>query len=99
MTVGDRGARSHKDQVVQRQRLRVRTIAVSFAAAVTSAHRDLETTPGERDALIEVWRAWSLDTLGRYRAELAALDPDGSDPEVQGAIAQLDEAAETVRRR
>lgn len=65
-----------RQQLLHRQRMRIRTIAVSFAAAVSSAHRDLDVGTAERDALIETWRAWSLDVLERYRQEIEELhDP------------------------
>lgn len=61
-------------RLLRRQVMRIRTIVVSFTAAVSSAHRDLDCGPAERHALIETWRAWSLEVLERYRAEVDQLD-------------------------
>jgi hypothetical protein len=58
---------------LHRHRLRVRTVAVSFAAAVRSVHRHPDVGPSERDALIETWRAWSIDTLDEYARAAAPL--------------------------
>ena len=44
-------------QALRRRLLAVRTVAVSFTAAVRSARRDLDVVAAERDALIETWRA------------------------------------------
>ncbi len=54
------------EAAVRRHRLRIRTVVVSFTAAVRSAHRDLEVKAAERDALIELWRAWAISALDGY---------------------------------
>ncbi|MBA4169179.1 MAG: hypothetical protein H0X68_02110 [Chloroflexi bacterium] len=54
------------EAAVRRHRLRIRTVVVSFTAAVRSAHRDLEVGAAERDALIELWRAWAISMLDDY---------------------------------
>lgn len=82
----------------QRQRLRIRTIAVSFRAAVSSAHRDLEVGPAERDALIEAWRAWSLDVLATYADEVERMTREGADHESVDLQAELASALVAVRR-
>ena len=56
-------------QALRHRLLAVRTVAVSFAAAVRSARRDLDVVPAERDALIERWRAWTIGALDRYAGE------------------------------
>ena len=63
-----------RQRLIHRQRMRIRTIVVSLGAAVSSARRDLQVGPAERDALIESWRAWSLEVLERYGRELDELD-------------------------
>lgn len=80
--------------------LAVRTVAVSFAAAVRSARRDLDVVAGERDALIETWRAWTIGALDRYADEFdkAAGDEDGDDIEVKRLLTEeLERAYRTVR--
>lgn len=80
-----------RQRLLHRQRMRIRTVAVSFAAAVSSAHRDLDVGAAERDALIETWRAWSLEVLARYRSEIEDL-ADGADPAAADELAGLREA-------
>ena len=75
-------------RLLHRQRMRIRTVAVSFAAAVSSAHRDLEVGAAERDALIETWRAWSLEVLERYRSEIEEL-ADADDPAAADELTDL----------
>jgi hypothetical protein len=77
--LGDRDTVTNGQRLLHRQRLRIRTIAVSFAAAVASAQHDLDVGAAERDALVEVWRAWSLETLGRYGGELDELEAERPD--------------------
>lgn len=87
-----------RQRLVHRQRMRIRTIAVSFAAAASSAHRDLDVGAGERDALIETWRAWSLEVLERYRSEIEDL-ADADDPAATDELAGLrSAAAEAIAR-
>lgn len=87
-----------RQRLLHRQRMRIRTVAVSFAAAVSSAHRDLDVGAAERDALIETWRAWSLEVLARYRSEIEDL-ADGADPAAADELAGLREAVgEAIER-
>lgn len=89
-------------RLLHRQRMRIRTIVVSFGAAVSSARRDLVVGPAERDALIETWRAWSLEVLARYRRETdelrgaagqdAAAELDAVESELTRAIQRVREA-------
>jgi hypothetical protein len=89
------------DQLVHRQRMRIRTVAVSFGAAIHSARHDLEVGGAERDALIETWRAWSLGVLDEYRADFearrAAATDDATRAAFDGLLADLADARETVR--
>ena len=71
--MGDLRPSTEPEILLHRHRMRIRTVAVSFAAAVSSAHRDLAVGGAERDALIETWRAWSIRVLTGYGDELAAL--------------------------
>jgi len=90
-----------RQRLLHRQRMRIRTIAVSFAAAVSSAHRDLDVGAAERDALIETWRAWSLEVLERYRREIEELHDtgdQGSSDEVDDLRSTVGEAIERVRQ-
>lgn len=73
MAAGERAAPDRIDAALHRQLLRIRTVAVSYAAAVSSAHRDMDVPADERDRLIESWRSWSLDAIGSYAGELEAL--------------------------
>ena len=98
--MGDRTAPIDSQRLVHRHRMRIRTIAVSFAAAVSSAHRDLVVGPAERDALIETWRIWSLEVLERYDREIQALRdaPDApSEEELADLRSRLDDAIVAVR--
>jgi len=70
-------------RALRRHRLRIRTVAVSFGAAVRSARRDLEVSAGERDALIEAWRAWTLAALDRYAQDAQRLT-ESADAEEEG---------------
>lgn len=91
---------TERQRLIQRQRMRIRTIDVSFAAAVSSAHRDMGVRPAERDALIETWRAWSLEVLERYGREIDELrhaaDPATAE-ELASLRSALDDATERVR--
>jgi hypothetical protein len=69
----EKSAATQADAALRRHRLRVRTVAVSFAAAVRSAHRDLEVGDVGRDALIETWRAWAISALDGYARDVASL--------------------------
>ncbi len=61
------------EAAVRRHRLRIRTVVISFTAAVRSAHRDLEFRAAERDALIEMWRAWAIRALDGYVSDAEPL--------------------------
>lgn len=100
MTQGERETAVDRDRLLRRHRLRMRTVAVSFRAAVTSAEDHYEGPGAERDALVEVWRAWSLDQLERYRSELEDIardQPELAEP-VAELLGELTEAQDTVRR-
>jgi hypothetical protein len=71
--MGERITPIERQRLIHRQRMRIRTIVVSFGAAVSSARRDLAVGPAERDALIETWRAWSLEVLERYGHDIEEL--------------------------
>lgn len=98
--MGERTTPIQRGQLIRRQHMRIRTIAVSFEAAVTSARHDMDVGPAERDALIETWRAWSLNVLERYAGDLRELsdtDDPASAEELTGVRVALDEAIERVR--
>jgi hypothetical protein len=98
--MGERMTHTERARLVRRHHMRIRTIAVSFAAAVTSARQDMDVGAAERDALIETWRAWSLDVLHGYARELGD-PPSGSEAtadDLSGVRAALDEAIERVRK-
>lgn len=80
--MGERMTPTQRAQLIRRQHLRIRTIAVSFSAAVTSARQDMDVSAAERDALIETWRAWALGILQEYAAELRAGDAADAAAEV-----------------
>jgi hypothetical protein len=98
--MGESATPTERERLVQRQRMRIRTIVVSFGAAISSAHRDLEVSPAERDALIETWRAWSLAVLERYGREIEELH-DAADPatadELIGLRSTIGDAIRRVR--
>lgn len=99
MAQGERDTALDEHRLVHRQRLRVRTVAVSFAAAVSSATEEFAGSAGERDALVEVWRAWSIEQLERYRLdidELARQRPELA-TEIAELLRSLDDAVAAVR--
>jgi hypothetical protein len=100
MTQGERDTAVGAARLVQRQHLRIRTVAVSFAAAVSSARRDLDLGHAERDALVEVWRTWSLEQLHGYTADVDALDRDRPElaDDVRRLRSELTDAIDAVRR-
>jgi hypothetical protein len=81
--------------------LAARTVAVSFRAAMESAERHLNVSPDERVETKARWRAWALETLEGYAADLEKLaaDPntDGSSDGVQRYRDELERAFEMVR--
>lgn len=83
--------------------LAARTVAVSFRAAMESAARHLNVPDAERAEIKGRWRAWALETLEGYAAELEALtarDPggmDGNAEALQRYRAELDHAFDMVR--
>ena len=98
--MGERRASTERELLVHRHRMRVRTVAVSFAAAVSSAHRDLAVGGAERDALIETWRAWSIRVLTGYGQEIAAIRAargDGAHEDLAALESELADAIDTVR--
>jgi len=85
---------------LHRHQLRVRTVAISFAAAVRSTQRHPDVGPPERDALIERWRAWSLDALDEYTRAATPLirgDGDGDSQERAALEDELERAYRMVR--
>ena len=91
---------TERERLVQRQRMRIRTIVVSFSAAVSSAHADLDVGPAERDALIETWRAWSVEVLERYGREIEELRQEADRAtveELDGLRSMVLDAIERVR--
>lgn len=98
--MGERRASTERELLIHRHRMRIRTIAVSFAAAVRSAHRDLAVGVAERDALIEAWRAWSIRILSGYGREIAAMRTargDGADEDLSELERVLADAIDAVR--
>jgi hypothetical protein len=83
--------------------LAARTVAVSFRAAMESAERHLNVPADERAEIKGRWRAWALETLERYAAELETLttgEPitgDGNTAALQRYRDELDRAFEMVR--
>lgn len=71
----------------------MRTVAVSFAAAARSAHRDLHVAAVERDALIETWRAWALRHLDGYERDAVDLLVSAGPGETAERDALIDELA------
>lgn len=67
---GRGNARGDLAPALRHRLLAVRTVAVSFGAAVRSAHRDPEISAAERDAMIEIWRAWSVRALDDHAREI-----------------------------
>ncbi len=87
-------------QALRRKLLAVRTVAVSFAAAVRSARRDLDVVPAERDALIETWRAWTIGAVDRYAGEFDEVygDEEGDVVEVRRLLSEeIERAYRTVK--
>jgi hypothetical protein len=95
--MGERITPIERQRFVHRQRMRIRTIVVSFGAAVSSARRDLDVGPAERDALIETWRAWSLEVLERYGRELDEGTESATAEELADLQSALRDAAGRVR--
>lgn len=98
--VGELGLSADQRRWFRHQQLRIRTVAVSFAAAVSSARRDMDVTDAEREALIESWRTWTLGTLRAYADEIRQLGADASPGEadaLQGLDDELIRAYELVR--
>lgn len=98
--MGDRPASTERTLMLHRHRMRIRTIAVSFSAAVRSAHRDLGVGAAERDALIETWRAWCLRVLAGYGQEIEELRAAHGEPADDDDVAleaDLADAIESVR--
>jgi hypothetical protein len=98
--MGERRASTEREQLLQRHRMRIRTVAVSFAAAVSSAHRDLAAGGAERDALIETWRAWSIRVLSGYAEEIAAIRAargEGAHEDLAALESELADAIDAVR--
>lgn len=86
MTQGDGGSGAD-DRLFRRHRLRIRTVSVTFEAALSSAAHSFMGPATEREELVERWRSWSLDQLAHYRSELEALCEER--PELADAVAEL----------
>ncbi len=100
MTTGEGPAITQAARAMRRHRLRIRTVAVSFAAAVRSAHRDLAAGPAERDALIETWRAWSLRQIDEYERDAVDLLSRAADEDAgerDALVAELRRGRRTIR--
>lgn len=97
--MAEKAAATRADAALRRHRLRVRTVAVSFAAAARSAHRDLEVGDAEREALIEVWRAWAISALDGYSSDaVPLLAAEGLDGVERLALEdELDRGYRTIR--
>lgn len=98
--MGERPASTERELLLQRHRMRIRTVAVSFSAAVSSARRDLAVGGAERDALIETWRAWSIRVLSGYGDEIAALRSargEGAHEDLAVLESELADAIDAVR--
>jgi hypothetical protein len=100
MTQGERELAVERSRLLHRQELRIRTVAVSFGAAVSSAAHDLDGSPAERDTVVEVWRAWSLDQLERYGTELDELQAEFPQlaEDIDGLRELLARSMDSVRR-
>lgn len=83
--------------------LAARTVSVSFRAAMESAERHLNVPEAERAEIKGRWRAWAMETLEGYAAQLEALvagEPsmvDGNAEALQRYRDELQRAFETVR--
>jgi hypothetical protein len=82
--------------------LAARTVAVSFRAAMESAERHLNVPADERAEIKGRWRAWALETLEGYAAELETLAADsgiadGNAEAVRRYRDELERAFEMVR--
>lgn len=76
--------------------LAARTVAVSFRAAMESAERHLNVPAAERTEIKARWRAWALETLEGYAAELEKLtagDPSIADGNSEALQKYRDELA------
>jgi hypothetical protein len=83
--------------------LAARTVAVSFRAAMESAERHLNVPDLERTEIKARWRAWAIETLAGYAADLENLvkaEPsivDGNAEALARYRDELDRAFEMVR--
>ena len=83
--------------------LAARTVAVSFRAAMESAERHLNVPDAERTAIKGRWRAWAVETLEGYAADLETLvagNPtitDGNAEALQRYRDELERAFEMVK--
>jgi hypothetical protein len=75
------GLSSDARRSLRHHQMRIRTVAVSFGAAVASARRDMDAPAAEIDAMIETWRTWSHGMLEEYAAEARAMTDPVSDEE------------------
>lgn len=91
------------ERQVRHRVLAARTVAVSFRAAMQSAERHLQVPAAEREQIMNGWRAWALQTLEGYSADLdqfVATQPYNGDGAVEALARcreELDHAFEIVR--
>lgn len=96
--MGEASAATETKTAMRRHRLRVRTVAVSFAAAVRSARRETAAPGGA--TLIETWRTWAISTLDEYARDasmlMAAAGPE-DDADRQALEDELERGYRMVR--
>lgn len=64
------GGTGSVERQLRHRLLAARTVAVSFRAAMQSAERHLQVPTAEIEEIKKRWRAWALETLEKYAAEL-----------------------------
>lgn len=67
------GETSGIERELRHRLLAVRTVAISFRAAMESAERHLNVAAAERAEIKERWRAWAHETLEGYEREFEDL--------------------------
>ncbi|HEX2765172.1 MAG TPA: hypothetical protein VHR55_00825 [Candidatus Limnocylindria bacterium] len=91
------GGSGADERLLRRHRLRIRTVAVTFEAALASAAHSFLGAIEEREELVDRWRSWSLDQLAAYRSDLDALR--GERPDLADAVAELLAELERTEQR
>jgi hypothetical protein len=74
---------------LRHEQLAIRTIAVTFRAALRSAAGDPSVTREARETLRTRWRAWALDALARYAFTARGL-PIHHDRELESRLAAVE---------